>query len=229
MLVQQAVYQSLIRRFVAVHPESAVRAPGQFEASLWQLVTLRPAHLLDPAYRDWEQFLLQMADNLIEEYSKQYAGKPAGHNWGELNIADIRHPLSGAIPLLGDWLNMPAEPLAGDDDMPRVQSRSYGASERFAVSPGANPTGYFHMPGGQSGHPLSEYYRRGHELWVKGEMADFQPTDDQAHTGTAQPGAITDCDKKYNRPHSERLVATGDPMQYMNKEERLCPSKKTKP
>jgi penicillin amidase len=31
------------------------------------------------------------------------------------------------------------------------------------------------MPGGQSGHPLSPYYRAGHEAWVKGEATPLLP------------------------------------------------------
>ena len=82
---------------------------------------------------------------------------------------------------------MPAEMLPGDKDMPRVQGASFGASERFAVSPGHEVDAYFEMPGGQSGHPLSPYYRRGHERWARGEPpAPFLPGQ-AAHTLTLTP------------------------------------------
>jgi len=32
-----------------------------------------------------------------------------------------------------------------------------------------------HMPGGQSGHPLSPFYRAGHEAWARGEASPFLP------------------------------------------------------
>jgi penicillin amidase len=51
----------------------------------------------------------------------------------------------------------------------------FGASERFVVSPGLEREGYLHMPGGQSGHPLSPFYRAGHEAWVRGEPTPFLP------------------------------------------------------
>jgi penicillin amidase len=70
---------------------------------------------------------------------------------------------------------MPAEPLDGAVHMPRVQQASFGASERFAVSPGREDEGYFHMPAGQSGHPLSPFYRAGHEAWVEGAPTPFLP------------------------------------------------------
>ena len=58
---------------------------------------------------------------------------------------------------------------------PRVQTPSHGASERFVVSPGHEHEGIFHMPAGQSGHPLSPYYRAGHTAWVRGEPTPFLP------------------------------------------------------
>jgi penicillin amidase len=72
-------------------------------------------------------------------------------------------------------LRMTAEQLPGDGDMPRVQGVSFGASERFGVSPGRESEGYFHMPGGQSGHPLSPFFKAGHEAWATGALTTFLP------------------------------------------------------
>ena len=70
---------------------------------------------------------------------------------------------------------MPTLELPGDHDMPRVQEGAFGASERFAVSPGHEEQGYLVLPGGQSGHPLSPYYRAGFMGWVNGETLPFLP------------------------------------------------------
>ena len=59
--------------------------------------------------------------------------------------------------------------------MPRIQGQTFGASERFAVSPGHEDQGVFEMPGGESGHPLSAFYLAGHEAWVKGQPTPFLP------------------------------------------------------
>jgi penicillin amidase len=56
-----------------------------------------------------------------------------------------------------------------------VHVSGFGASERFVVSPGAEATGILHMPGGQSGHPWSPFYRAGHEAWVRGKPTPFLP------------------------------------------------------
>ena len=44
-----------------------------------------------------------------------------------------------------------------------------------SVSPGREEEGYLHMPGGQSGHPLSPFYRAGHDDWARGEPTPFLP------------------------------------------------------
>ena len=43
------------------------------------------------------------------------------------------------------------------------------------MSPGRESEGLFHMPGGQSGHPLSPYYLAGHEAWEQGDPQPFLP------------------------------------------------------
>jgi penicillin amidase len=87
----------------------------------------------------------------------------------------IRHALSRAVPMLGPFLDLPPEELPGDSNMPRVQGPTFGASERFAVSPGREKDGYLHMPAGESGHFLSPHYRDGNEAWAKGEATAFLP------------------------------------------------------
>lgn len=144
------------------------------ESPLWTLVTEQPPHLLDPKYPTWPDLLLDAVDRTCASL-KLEGGTLADRSWGETNTARIAHPLSAAIPVIGGWLNMPREPLPGDSNMPRVQAAANGASERFAVSPGHEQDGYFHMPGGQSGHPLSPHYRDGHGAWVRGELTSFVP------------------------------------------------------
>jgi len=148
--------------------------PSQFEHALWLLVTQQPMHLLAVRYASWRDFLLVQLDTTIATL-QQTCGTLAQCSWGSRNTIEIRHPLSAALPLIGGLLDMPTVQLPGDNDMPRVQDGEEGASERFAVSPGYESQGYFHMPGGQSGHPLSPYYRAGFLAWAQGEPLPFLP------------------------------------------------------
>ncbi len=147
---------------------------SRWEGPVWALVSERPAHLLDPRHASWDALLLAALDAALEELTAN-ARPLAERTWGERNTALIRHPLSRAVPQLGGFLDMPREALPGDNHMPRFQSPSAGASERFGVSPGREDQGYFHMPCGQSGHPLSPHYADGHAAWAKGEKTPFLP------------------------------------------------------
>jgi len=148
---------------------------NQFEGVLWQLLAERPMHLLPGAYASWDELLLDAIDTNIAWFEERYEGGLAARNWGEINTASIRHPLSRALPILSPWLDMPAEPLNGDVDLPKAQGPAFGASQRFSVSPGDEANGLMHMPTGQSGHPLSAFYRKGHEDWVHGSPSPFLP------------------------------------------------------
>jgi penicillin amidase len=150
--------------------------PRQWEGAVWRILEERPPHLLDPRYASWEALVLAAADAAIQECP---AGDLARCTWGKANVVTIRHPLSAALPWLARWLDMPAESLPGDTHMPRVQGPSMGASQRFAVTPGDESSGYFHMPGGQSGHPLSPFYTAGHRAWAEGRTTPFLPGTDE--------------------------------------------------
>ena len=103
-------------------------------------------------------------------------GDITARTWGEDNAAHINHPLSRHLPKwLAQFLDMPADPLPGDVHMPRIQTPSFGASQRSVVAPGKEEAGYFDMPGGQSGHPLSPYYGSGHKDWVSDNPTPFMP------------------------------------------------------
>ncbi|MBM3777924.1 MAG: penicillin acylase family protein [Acidimicrobiia bacterium] len=145
------------------------------EGPLWQLVTLRPLHLLDPHFRSWDEFLLEAIDRVLADTVAEYGPDLTARTWMEMNDTRYRHPLSAAVPLLGRWLDMPPAPVPGDLFTPRVAWGSLAASQRMVVSPGREHEGIMHMPTGQSGHPLSPHYRDGHGAWVQGAPTPFLP------------------------------------------------------
>jgi penicillin amidase len=142
--------------------------------------------MLPSKYENWHQFPLQQIDAAISALESKCPSL-SQCTWGERNSVRVRHPLSAAIPALAAPLDMPAVQLPGHINMPRVQSGAFGASVRFAVSPGKEAEGYFHMPGGQSGHPLSPYYRAGFMEWARGEPLPFLPGPAQ-HVLILKPG-----------------------------------------
>jgi penicillin amidase len=146
----------------------------QLEAVAWPLLQARPPHLLPRRFETWTALLVDAAADVQATLAAD--GPLAERHWGEANTARICHPLAGALPAIAHGLFcMPSDPLPGDGNLPRVQTPTFGASQRMVVSPGHEADGIVHMPGGQSGHPLSPFWGAGHAAWVAGEATPFLP------------------------------------------------------
>jgi penicillin G amidase len=183
---QAAVWDMLLEG-LEVPAGDRFEPPAQFEGPLWQLVNARSESLnwLSRRYPDWRALLLAQVDATIGELLESCADL-AHCSWGRYNTVRVRHPLSAVLPWVASFLDMPTVELPGDHDMPRVQDGAFGASERFAVSPGHEADGYFELPGGQSAHPLSPYYRAGFMGWVHGQALPLLPGPSQ-HSLTLAP------------------------------------------
>jgi penicillin amidase len=152
--------------------------PASFEGPLWRLIEARPPHLLANAYASWDALLAEalVAAAKIPQPCASERMDLASCTWGRVNAVRVAHPLSAALPLLHAFLDMPTVELPGaHDDMPRIQGPDFGASERFSVSPGYEKDAYLHMPGGESGHPLSPFYRAGFDAWAQGRPTPLLP------------------------------------------------------
>jgi penicillin amidase len=171
--VHDRVYTAIFAACVDAFP-GFDRSELQLEPALWTMLREKPVHLLNPEFETWDDLLVAAVDDVIKAVEKADTTLPQA-NWGWRNTARIRHPFSYSFPWLGRWLNMPADRLPGDADMPRVQSPGHGASERLVVSPGREHEGIFHMPTGQSAHPMSPFFRAGHDAWVRGDSTPFLP------------------------------------------------------
>jgi penicillin amidase len=155
-------------------PTEGMVEPRMFDESLWQVMRAQSENFLPQPHATWRDFVLAEVDAYASEIAPQCADL-AKCAWGDANAVQVRHPLTRALPQLSSWLDMPTLRLDGDVDMPRVQSSAFGASERFAVSPGHEAEGYLQIAGGQSGHPLSPFYRAGFDAWARGEPTPFLP------------------------------------------------------
>lgn len=173
-LFVRRVMTSLTASAVAVDPAFDYTRMLRGEGPVWQILTERPLHLLDPKYASWDEAILSSVDAVIALLTE--GGKSLGdRTWGEANTAQIRHPLASAVPLLGRYLNMPGDPLPGDIYTPRASTPVTGPSERMVVSPGHEQDGILHIPTGQSGHPLSPHYGDQYRSWLNGEPTPFLP------------------------------------------------------
>ena len=181
----------------AANPVFTLNYPSHAEVIVAPILRAQPPHLLPKPYPSYEQFELACLDRALAKMLGKLRPEQAAlapfaravladseltqdsfdaHTWGEQNTAKIQHPLAKAIPSLGWFLDMTSDQLPGDTGhVVRAQGPAFGASERFSVSPGHEEKGLLHMPGGQSGHPLSPFYGAGHSAWVNGEPTPLLP------------------------------------------------------
>ncbi|MGI5308763.1 penicillin acylase family protein [Rheinheimera sp. WS51] len=144
------------------------------EPAIWQMLQQQRPDTLVAPYNDWPH-LIQSAILSSKQQLEQQYGSLEKSRWGHVNKAKIQHPLASAVPYFGQWLNMPNTELNGDSHMPRVQGRTFGQSQRLVVAPGQEHLGILTMPTGQSGHPLSPFYRADHTYWLNGVTLPFLP------------------------------------------------------
>ncbi len=168
------VMTTLTRPALEIDPSFDYTRSFRGEGPVWQLVSEKPAHLLNPKYASWDEWMLAAVDVSIAELTADGAVL-ANQTWGEANRGQILHPLAAAIPWFGSRMNMPLDPLPGDVYTPRAHSPRVGPSERMVVSPGREAEGIMEIPTGQSGHPLSPHYGDQYRAWLNGEPTPFLP------------------------------------------------------
>lgn len=145
------------------------------EPAVWQLIKAQPASWINPQFTNWEQQLQAAFEQTLAQLTAKFGNNIQNWQWGKVNELTIEHPFAKQIPLLSKLLNMPTAPGFGDSYMPAVQKTSFGASQRFIAQPGHLESAILTVPGGQSGHPLSEFYRAGFDEYVEGKHTPLLP------------------------------------------------------
>jgi penicillin G amidase len=143
----------------------------------FRILEEQPAHLLPPPFESWDDYLREALERAADRLralgggNNLGGGSPFETPWGEVNRARFTHPFSAAQSGLRRFLDLPSDPLDGWVGAIRAQTPTYGQSFRFVGRPGRPETALLDVAGGQSGHPLSEWYAAGHLAWVEGRGA----------------------------------------------------------
>jgi penicillin amidase len=169
------LYDGANDELVKLDPKANMAAvSSRWPVVIARLLDQQPAAWLPPQYASWQALQLAALDRVVDDLTRD--GKPlVAATWGQRNTAASAHPMASAVPLLGKYLRVAPDMLAGDQHMPRVAGPTFGQSERLTVSPGKEEQGIFNMPGGQSGHPLSPYFLDGRDDWLTGRASPLLP------------------------------------------------------
>lgn len=151
-----------------------------------------PETLPDPSKGDWASLIRDVLRTSASDLKRTYAVESLDAlSWGKINRVAVRHPVSNAVPALSWLLDMPQAESGGCSmGCVRILANGHGASERMVVSPVAPEKGLLHMPGGQSGHPLSRNYGDQQYAWQSGLPLPFLMEEKRHRLEFAPAGSV---------------------------------------
>lgn len=141
------------------------------DTPLQALLKEKPPQLMPDVrnYHNWNDFILGQLKHSLQHLRAMHPGiNLMDLTWGKQNKVKDSHPFVRAVPILAELLDMPAEALPGCAYCVRAAGFDFGATERLVVAPDHFEDAILHMPGGQSGQPLSPYYSDQQNYWLKG-------------------------------------------------------------
>ncbi len=159
---------------VALYRQKEVLELIAKDSLVYQLLTHRPQHLLNPQFLSWDELLVTSA----LETAKQLAKEPnelKTITWGRRNLLEVQHPFASQFPkFLARMINFPEKELSGDGLVVRVNRPKNGASMRMVIDLSDYKNSKFSQPGGQSGYFLSPNYQDLFESWYLGRGIAFE-------------------------------------------------------
>ncbi len=142
-----------------------------------RLLEEKPAHFLGADHASWDELQRSVFSNMVREMGAG-AGGGIETPWGARNLSRISHPFAALAPApIRRAIEIPPTPQSGDTSSVRVATPTFGASERFAISPGRLEHALIHMPGGQSGRPLNRHFRDQQAAWESGQPLPLLPSE----------------------------------------------------
>lgn len=169
-ILAEAVFSPFLARCRRIDPDFQYEWRNMDEP-LRTLLDSRAAELQPEksAYPNWNAFLSAKLQGAVDAALAACGTRALDElTWGCTHRTRIAHPFSRALPWLRGLLDMPVKAIPGCVHCVRMASLEGGASERLVVAPGHEEDAIFHMPAGQSGHPLSAHYRDQQKNWVEG-------------------------------------------------------------
>lgn len=149
------------------------------EPSIWALLEQQATQWLPIGNADYSEFLeaayIDTKERLIEQYDVQSADL-SELKWGNVNALSVKHPFSATLGRFSELVDMKLVAGFGDSYLPAVQSNSFGASQRLIVKPGNEENAILTIPGGQSGHFLSPFYRTGFDDYAAQASTPLLPS-----------------------------------------------------
>lgn len=122
---------------------------------------------LPPQYRTWDDFLAAMVQQGLRR--ENAPGDLSRWQYGYAHPVEVEHPLFGLLPWFRSWTGTGRWPQSGDTTTVKQVQRTFGPSQRFTMDWGNVDGSTENIVMGESGDPLSAYYRDQWPYWYGGK------------------------------------------------------------
>jgi penicillin amidase len=147
-------------------PAAARYVWGMKSFAAEEMIMHAPAQWLPPGCPDWDTLLTQAVRNGLR---RGHAPRDLNEwRYGGWHQVELEHPLFGLLPGLRAATGSGTHPLSGDATTVKQVGRSFGPSQRFTMDWSDVDGATENLVMGESGNPLSPYYRDQWELWYAG-------------------------------------------------------------
>jgi penicillin amidase len=145
-----------------------------------ELITHNPSGWLPSGYASWDDFLAAV----VKEGLRAAPLSLKSWRYGNAHPVDIEHPLYGRLPWFKRWTGTGPQPQGGDTTTVKQVDRAFGPSQRFTIDWSSPDAATENIVMGESGDPLSPYYRDQWFYWYNGKtfVLPFDDTTIQAQT-----------------------------------------------
>jgi penicillin amidase len=140
-----------------------------------EIIMHAPAQWLPKNYATWDDFLAAcVSEGLREDHAPSDLGK---WRYGYAHPVELAHPLYNLLPWFKNWTGTGVQPQSGDTTTVKQVGRSFGPSQRFTMDWSNIDASTENIVMGESGDPLSPWYRDQWWYWYNGATFALPFTD----------------------------------------------------
>jgi penicillin amidase len=121
---------------------------------------------LPAGYKDWNALLTEAVSEGMKE--GKAPGNVSDWNYGNWHVIDLEHPLARFLPFIDRVTGTGSQPMSGDTTTVKQVSRTVGPSQRFTMDWSNIDGSTENIVLGESGNPLSPYFRDQWKDWYEG-------------------------------------------------------------
>jgi penicillin amidase len=141
-----------------------------------QILTTQSPEWLPKTYASWDDFL---ADLVRQGLDKDHAPADLKQwRYGVAHPVDVEHPLYHLLPEFKKWTGTGPQPQSGDTSTVKQVGRTFGPSQRFTMDWSNIDGSTENILMGESGDPLSAWYRDQWPYWYGGTTIMLPFTDE---------------------------------------------------